>query len=189
MMDDLQKVGRFLISDAEFNRLLMELLDWVQINIQNREFFNPHLFAFFTVAEGGYDVEGLTTPGFIEAEVRETVAAMGTRIGESDGQLAAAFLVTEGWMVPRSGEENQSEIPPAEDPRRIEVVIISGSTLDQRQNQVVVRIERQNGLMFAGEVMSMPFIDDGLDQFRNRMLAQFWMSYAKEFLMRKSSDG
>ncbi|HRW98081.1 MAG TPA: hypothetical protein P5280_01255 [Cyclobacteriaceae bacterium] len=76
---------------------------------------------------------------------------------------------------------------PAQDPVRIEGIITSGSTMDQRQKYVVIKIGRQKELMFSGEVMCTPFIVDDLDHFHNGVLARFCVSYAEVFVKRKGS--
>jgi hypothetical protein len=183
-----RQVGRSLISDGDFNRLLMDILDWTGKYMDGEEAINPHLLAFYALPDRNYDLNVLVTSGFVDGEAKETMMTMGAKAAEGDHPLAAAFLITEAWMSQREAEDHLPEVPPSEDPERIEIVIISGSTIDQRQNQVIVKTERRDGLMYVGEVISAPYIDDDEDQIQNRMLMQFWRAYAEEILKKKSSD-
>ncbi len=186
---DVRQIGRELISDAEFNHLLMSALEWAGQYMDGEEFISPHLMAFYAQADGNYGLSVFVTPGFEDDESKaSTMVTMGVKAAEGDTPLAAAFLVAEAWMSTRPEGEGLPDVPPSEDPERVEVVIISGSTIDQRQNQAVVRTERREGLMHAGEVISAPFIDDGEDTLQNYMLMRFWRSYA-EGVMRRKADG
>jgi hypothetical protein len=183
---DTRQVGRELISDAEFNHLLMNALEWAGQYMEGEESISPHLMAFYAPGEGDYIMSVFVTPGFEDDESKVmTMAAMGVKAAEGDDPLAAVFLITEAWMSTRPEGEGLPDVPPSEDPERVEVIIISGSTIDQRQNQAVVRMERREGLMYAGEVMSAPFIDDGKDTLQNYMLMRFWRSYAEGIMRRK----
>jgi len=188
LKDDVRQTGRQLISDGDFNRLLMDILDWTGRYMDGEEAISPHLLAFYALPDGRYDVNVLVSPGFVDGEAKETMAVMGVKAAEEDGPLAAVFLVTEAWMSQREARAGGPVVPPSQDPERVEIVIISGSTIDQRQNQVIVKTERENGRMHAGEVISAPYIDDDEDELQNRMLAHFWRSYAEEMMWR-SEDG
>ena len=188
MKDDVRQTGRQLISDGDFNRLLMDILDWTGRYMDGEEAISPHLLAFYALPDGRYDVNVLVSPGFVDGEAKETMAVMGVKAAEGDEPLAAVFLVTEAWMSQREARAGEPVVPPSQDPERVEIVIISGSTIDQRQNQVIVRTEREEGRMHAGEVISAPYIDDGEDELENRILAHFWRSYAEEMMWR-SGDG
>ena len=184
-MKDIRHIGRHFISDGEFNRMLLDMLDWASAYIEGTEEVNPLVLAIHALPDGSHELNVLIPPEFGGERAREIMIAIGAKAAESDDPLAAAFLVTEAWMTLRPAADAPPGLPPSEDPDRIEALVISGSTIDQRQNQVVVRIERCDGLMQAGEVMSIPFINDGADQLQNRLLMQFWRSYAEETMARK----
>jgi hypothetical protein len=51
---DTRQIGRELISDAEFNNLLISTLDWVGQYMEGGESISPHLLAFYVAGEGDY---------------------------------------------------------------------------------------------------------------------------------------
>jgi hypothetical protein len=50
-------------------------------------------------------------------------------------QLDQVFMVSEGWMR-ETRDENQSKLPPSQDPKRIEVLIISGIQIKDRKKRL-----------------------------------------------------
>ncbi len=184
-MTDMRHIGRHFISDGEFNRMLLDILAWASEYIEGKETADLLVLAVHALADGDHELNVLIPPEFGGERAREIMITIGAKAAESDDPLVAAFLVTEAWMTTRPADADAPELPPSEDPERLEALVICGSTIDQRQNQVVVRIERCGGLMQAGEVMSVPFINDGADQLQNRLLMQFWRSYAEETMARK----
>jgi hypothetical protein len=188
-MKEIRHIGRHFISDGEFNRMLLDILAWASEYIEGKEAANPLVLAVHALADGNHELNILIPLEFGGERAREIMIAIGAKAAESDDPLVAAFLVTEAWMTTRPAAAGPPELPPSEDPERIEALVISGSTIDQRQNQVVVRIERCNGLMQAGKVMSVPIINDGADGLQNRLLMQFWCSYAEELMLRRRDGG
>ena len=182
---DVRKIGRALMSDGDFNRLLMNALAWASEYMAGEAEFRPHVLAFYRRPAGSHSLTVLMTPGWTDPESKDLLmTGMGRAAAESEEPLAAVFLVTEAWMTQRAEAEGLPDVPPSEDPERVEVVIVSGSTLDMRQNQAIIHIKRQEGLMAAGEVLSAPFIDDGRDEFQNWLLMQFLGAYAAEVMRR-----
>ena len=146
-MKDIRQIGRHLISDGEFNRMLLDILEWVGVYIEGQEKVTPVVLAIHVLADGAHEVNVLIPPAFGGERAREIMIAIGAKAAESDAPLVATFLVTEAWMTLRPATDGPPELPPTADPDRIEALVIGGSTIDQRQNQVVVRIERRGGLM------------------------------------------
>ena len=180
-----RQIGRALLSDADFNRLLMDTLAWASEYMAGEEVFAPHVLAFYRQPKGGHSLTVLVTPGWDDQRGKERIlAGMGQAAAESDEPLAAVFLVTEAWMTQRTAQDGPPDVPPSEDPARQEVVVVSGSTLDMRQNQAIIHIEREEGRLAAGEVLSVPYIDDGQDEFQNWLLMQFLGAYAAEMMRR-----
>lgn len=183
-MADLRQVGRALLSDADFNGLLWDTLDLIRDSLAKEEALEDHILVFYSRPDGSYDQIGITTPGW-DGEVLATMGVMAAE--HTDDPLAAAFLVTEAWMTP-SSDEGVSDVPAEENPEREEVILISGMTLDLRQNRTILRFERRHGRLHPGEVMSEPFIDDGLDEIQNNILLLFLHAYGAEMLRRKGYD-
>ncbi|MCA9875150.1 MAG: hypothetical protein H6659_00730 [Ardenticatenaceae bacterium] len=179
-MDSLRQVGRELINDADFNHLLLETLDWAREYIEEQESIDPHMLIFYGDPEG-FQWTALTAPALTE----DVVVGMAEIAAEVDAPLAAVFLVTEAWMTPKT---NDPDLPPEDDPESIEVVLIAGITLDLRQNRTILKLERRDGRLHAGEVLSQPFIDDGIDQVETTVMFQFLRLYGAEALTRRGYD-
>ena len=149
-MNSMRDIGRKLISDGEFNRMLMDTLAWAGDYMAGQESICPYLLAFYADPEDSYSLTALVTPGWSSSEEKDLMMmGMGMQAAEIAAPLAAVYLVTEAWMTQRPEAEGLPNVPPSEDPERMEVVIISGSTLDMRQNQAIIHIECQEGLMAA----------------------------------------
>ena len=180
-----RKVGRQLISDADFNRLLMDALSWATEYMEGEEALAPHILAFYAQDDGTHNLVALVTKGWKDYySKKQAIVEMGFMAAEYENVLAAAFIVTEAWMTQSTSGELPAVLP-SDDPERVEVVVISGATLDKRQNQAIVQVERRNGRLRAGEVTSIPFIDDGGDQIRNSLLAIFLTSYSLGYISRR----
>lgn len=86
---DVRQIGRELISDAEFNHLLMSALEWAGQYMDGEEFISPHLMAFYAQADGNYGLSVFVTPGFEDDESKaSTMVTMGAKAAELDGAAA-----------------------------------------------------------------------------------------------------
>ncbi len=181
-MEELRRVGRLLISDADFNGLLLETLNWVSEYIENDEALRFHVLVFYAPPEGGgYNLMVLDSPGWSE----EVLPQMSAMAAERDEPLAAVFLLSSGTLTPTAvfPETASSAAPEA-----VPAVIVFGVTLDLRQNRTIVMIQEEDGRRRLGEVTSFPFIDDGMDAVQNDMLLQFLKVYAEELFNRRGLD-
>jgi len=181
-MEELRRVGRALISDADFNGLLLETLTWVSEYIENDEALNFHVLVFYGLPDGGYNLMVLESPGWDETVIPQ----MSAMAAERDEPLAAVFLVSGGTLTPPTAVSPQTT--PADAPGDVPAVIIFGVTLDLRQNRTIVMIEEEDGRRRLGEVTSFPFIDDGVDTVQNDLLLQFLKRYAEELFGRRGFD-
>lgn len=181
-MEELRRVGRLLISDADFNGLLLETLNWVRENIENDEALRFHVLVFYASLDGNYNLMVLESPGWSE----EVLPQMSTMAAERDEPLAAVFLVSSGMLTPHTAVS--PETAPSDPPNDVPALIIFGVTLDLRQNRTVVMIEEEDGRRRLGEVASFPFIDDGVDAVQNDLLLLFLKRYAEDLFGRRGFD-
>lgn len=182
-----RQLGRQLISDAEFNERMQSALNDVHRKMRGRRAqLRPHLLIYVRRLAGLHLVDLALGVEMTESNKYPLMVAAG-RQAAAFGPLGAVFFVSEAWATVYAGDEPEPKQPPADDPRRREIVLVSGLTLDLRCNhaRIIIR-RREDGRMFPGQTITMPYGQAGTAQQPNRMLTEFLRGYAATYLHQRS---
>ena len=112
-------------------------------------------------------------------ELRQmTFHAIGIEVARNTCGVLAVFIVAEAFAAVR---EKEPDGPISELPDRKEVVMLAGTTPDQRANSVVIPIvdREKNGLLKFGEADVSEFDPNAEKQSQLPMLMPFWAGYAQ----------
>jgi hypothetical protein len=147
----------------------------------------------FTLKEGGHIpvliaqgrtgnvVMGMEIPPGFRGERFDLMFAAGMHVAKGDrvGQLEEVFFISEGWMS--VAEEKPPAAPPSQDPKRIEVLQITGIDItegDHVQMQVLEMVrDRQGGLIDLAEFESLQADNEGRAE--SPLLSAFLDGYRK----------
>ncbi|RMG77597.1 MAG: hypothetical protein D6711_01165 [Chloroflexi bacterium] len=174
-------LGKKLISDDEFNSHLQRFLIWTRQTMRGKKRMPPVLgLSFATQTHFDIELQILTR---LPAEKRlEIMRRMGmdTMMRTPEKQLAACFIMAEAWAWQKASPED-----------RLEVVSISGMTIDGRNNAAVIDFERTANGLLPGRATTIPYTADAQladvlgKQTHNKLLQSFLHGYTLAWVVQQ----
>lgn len=170
-----------MLTDEELNNHLGATLDWVGHILAKRD--QENFIPTLVVVSGERDdpktpptILMMVIPAFDMEMRRETLRAMGMKVGSEGTLVWAIYFVTEGWVSVQMGQGPRKYRLPEDDPARKEVIQVAGLSLDGRAGAAQVEVRRnQRNCMIPGEITRMPF--GGEVQVVNQICRNFFQGY------------
>ena len=142
---------------------------------QKQGFLSPTLFTYYTFENNdNKETDSIAVFPIIQLEHREVMIYLTGKLFLRDKRIKkvkAVLLVSEGWMsVCEDGKI--SEIPPSQDPDRLEILNITGMTNTGESAMLIFKMKDRNNK----EKRTLEFMEDlsKITRIENRLLDKFW---------------
>ncbi len=179
-----KKELKYVMTDADFNEALEAQVATAQKYLADVK--TDNFTATFITYELD-DIEG--EPGeahmviHLMAEFggeigRLLLAALGRKKAMDQVMVNTCFIVAEAWMGKYEADKGMPYKQVADDPKRQEIVIVAGMTVDGRLNQAQIKFGRDAGnIIIPGEVNYMRCGGKDITGHRNALCSTFFDSY------------